>query len=69
MSDERKDGGPVAPYKEPFGLNFIQHLGLSVRDHFAELYVNRFGSNEHFEVLARKAYGFADAMLAERSKE
>ena len=66
------------------GITSTEHEGMSLRDHFAGLAMQAFASNPQMaigirdtaeqagitppEMMARTAYGLADAMIVERNR-
>lgn len=69
----RPDGYPAFPT----GYGGKNHPGMTLRDHFAGQAIapiiallGRIGDGDvPWELVAKSAYGLADAMLAERNKE
>jgi len=78
MTDESKDGGPAFPTEPNTQPGVYVHHGMSLRDYFAAhapwARANFLGDPEDVAIervaarMAKQAYAFADAMLAERSK-
>lgn len=79
MNAARDDGGPAFP-AQPIthldgGISITTHQGMSLRDYFAGLAMQGMLSAEDEErgglcvagPTARRAYAFADAMLAARA--
>ena len=73
------DGGPAFPRVEPGtgGEGAVIYFGMSLRDYFAAaamqgMLAHGARSNEKkisdFDAVANDAFGYADAMLAERRK-
>ena len=64
----------MVAWREPNGLNYIQHPGISLRDQLAFEYYKAAISPDSPKVrftaatLASDSYEYADAMLAEREK-
>ncbi len=73
---DEKTGGPASPIRIDVGDgSYTQYYGLTVRDHFAIEALNgviacfRDHNNcASTETRVRKAYEYADAMIAERNR-
>lgn len=74
---KQNDGGPAFPSREHHGIEGARHVyvegGMTLRDWFAGQALAGLTSNTDVrvadDVMAAGAYGFADAMLAEREKD
>jgi hypothetical protein len=70
MMADRNDGGDAFPHSSAHNL----YTGMTLRDYFAGQALVTFAtgrgwpSGDDFKEMATRAYGIADAMLAERSK-
>ena len=67
---KREDGGPAFPYQGDQFKN--AEIGMTLRDYFAAKAMAAMLSNpdcvSNKEAVASHAYGYADAMIAHRSK-
>jgi hypothetical protein len=83
VADKTKTGGPAFPAEQWSGGDPYNHAGMTLRDYFAgqalasgailKLWINEYGEDESFNAevddWAAIAYSFADAMIAQRTKE
>ena len=73
----KKTGGPAFPgdqeRERPEGGHYIKHdIGMTLRDYFAAKAMHEIlvgGGWSEYDNLAKEAYGVADAMITERTKE
>jgi hypothetical protein len=82
MGEKKNDGGPAFPQPDLSGYGMgpqedengmYQVAGMTLRDWFAGQYMagvlgGEAGSHLRSDTLARDAYAYADAMIAERNK-
>jgi hypothetical protein len=68
--DATDDGGPAFPTTKPLDYWGDPNQGLSMRDYFAAAalqgIIAAHGNESNERVAAEYAYGYADAMIAER---
>ncbi len=64
----KQDGGPAFPQN---GDRVFPDTGMSLRDYFAGIAISALAIKDRriCEDIAKEAYQFADAMIAEREKE
>ena len=74
--NEQKHGGPAFPNSRHVGELTVVDGGMTLRDYFAAKVLQSIILNEGVEIDAKlkirhagMAYGYADAMIEERSKE